>query len=133
VLTLEEKVKARHHMGYTSEAQAFTFILGVPASVQTSFMIEGALDKLLPEAEPLFRKIICRLDAIEEQIDRNQENVAVEKIGEVSVNLKEFQMLLERYRYQQNALGNLLCVQPNPFDQRWGAWSGGSRINVSVG
>jgi hypothetical protein len=135
MLTDQEKVRARHHTGYGGVQQAQTFVLGVPAGVQTAFMIEGALNRLMPQSEALFRDLLTRLDGIEVQILQDQPNLAASKVGSISVNLDEFKHLILQYQHWQGSLCNMLQVPPNPFDQRpfMGAgYGGGAGMNVSV-
>jgi hypothetical protein len=134
-LTELEKVDGRRHTGHLNVQQAATFVLGVPAPVQTQFPIEGAFTRLLPEAEPEYRRLIGILNDIEAQVLEDQDLLAIEKIDEITVNLQEFEMLLKRYKFWQGHLCNLLGIQPNPYDQRPGfgqGWSGGGGINVTV-
>jgi hypothetical protein len=131
MLTEQEKVRVRHHLGYLNVQQSQTFVLGVPAGVQTQFMIEGAMLRILPQAEFKVRDYLDRLDSVEQQILDDTENVAVESIGEIKVNLKEMKHLIERYEWWRRALANLFGTIPNPFDQRFQGWGPGS-INVSV-
>jgi len=133
MLTDQDKIRARHHAGYLNVQQATTFVLGVPAGVQTSFVIEGALDKLIPAAEPFFRSLLDRLDLIEQQIVDNTENLAVNKVDEIELRPDEFRELMRRYFHWQGSMCNLLGVPPNPFDQRFSGWNTGSGgINVPV-
>lgn len=131
MLTPDEKVRIRHHMGYPQVEQARTFFLGYPISVPTSTMIEGSLDKIQPGAEPLLRKLIARLDVIEEQMIDDLELLAVRKIDEIEINPDEHGSLIAQYKHWQLAMGNLVGVPPNPFDQRF--MSGGGGINAPVG
>jgi hypothetical protein len=116
--------------------QAQTFVLGVPAAVQTQFVIEGALNNLLPSALPLFEDLLAKLDVTEQQIFDNTPNVAVDRVDEIELRADELKQLILRYRYWQGGLCNLLGIPPNPYDQRpmlgagWG--NGGAGINVSV-
>ncbi len=123
-------------MGYMGVQQASTFFLGVPAGVQTQFPIETAFTKILPSAEPDFRKYLDHLDRLEEQVVENSENVEVSEVDEIKLNPKAFQGVIIRYQYWQGKLGNLLGVPPNPYDMRpylGAGWGGGSSgINVSV-
>ena len=135
MLTEQEKMSARRHMGYGGVQQASSFALGIPAGVQTAFMIEGSLNRLMPEAEPVFRDIIARLDGIEAQIAEDQGNIAVTKLGSLEINLEEFkQLITQQYVHWQGALANLLQCVPNPYDFRpWlGSGYGGGRLNASV-
>lgn len=129
------KVRGRHHLGYGNVQSSATFVLGVPAAVQTAFMIEGAWSRILPQAEEMFVQHLDRLDAVEAQIDEDMENVAVNKLGTIELREDEFKQLIIRYKHFQGALANMLQVPPNPFDFRpWlgGGYSGSSGINVPV-
>lgn len=129
-----DKNRARGHLGYGGVQTSSTFVMGVPAGVQTAFMIEGAWERILPSAEATFTKILDRMDHIEEQFEENQDDLAVKKIGEIEVNLEEYEGLLKRYFYWQGKLANMLQVPANPFDQRFQGTSGSAGgINVPVG
>ena len=135
-LTEEEKVDGRRHMGFLNVQEASTFVLGVPAAVQTQFPVEAAMNKLLPSAEQMFRKYIDALNGIECQLLENQENLAASKVGNIEINLEEFKGLMTRYKFWQGNLANLLGIAVNPFDQRPGFGSGysggGNGVNVPV-
>ena len=128
--TEQEKVKLRAHMGYLNVSQVQTFALGVPAAVETQFLIEGAMNRVLTEAELKCRELISILDSIEGQMVGDLELLSVIKIGGIEVNPQEQGMLKRAYKHWQAALGNLLGIVPNPYDQRF--LSGGSGINVRV-
>jgi hypothetical protein len=126
-LSEQEKADVRRHMGYGGVQQASTFDLGVPAGVQTAFLIEPAMQRLLPESEPVLRQYLTALNGVEQQILDDQPDYAAEKVGSITVNLREFQMLVEQYKYWQGNLGNLLQVPANPFDMRPNLGEGWSR------
>jgi len=129
LLTDEEKVKARHHLGYLNVQEAQTFFLGIPAGVQTQFMIEGAFDRVLPAAIPEFRRLLDVLDRIEEQAIGDLELLAIDQIDEIKINPKEHPRLWREYARWARALANLMGIIPNPYDQRWATGGG---INTSV-
>lgn len=131
-VTEEEKVRARHHMGYSGMQAVQTFRVGVPGPIQTAFIIEGNLNNILPQSEMLFRKLLEQLDCIEAQIEENQGNLAVSGVDEIQIRADEFEQLVKRYKWRQGELANLLQCPPNPFDMRWGSWGGGGGINVTV-
>lgn len=136
MISEEQRVRARHHLGYGGVQQASTFYLGVPAGVQTAFMIEGAWARILPSHEGRFEKLLQKLDKIEEQWEDDQEDYAAEKVGDITVNLNEFDMLLRQYKHWQGAIANMLQVPPNPFDQRPGlgvGYNGGNGRSIPVG
>lgn len=128
-LTDDEKVRVRHHLGYLNIQEAQTFILGIPAGVQTSFIIEGAMNKVLDAALPLVRRLLATLDTIEGQMVDDAELAAVNGIGDIEINQKEQAQLRDQYDYHRRGLGNCFGVVPNPFDTRF---EGGAGINVPV-
>jgi hypothetical protein len=130
-----DKVRARGHLGYGGVQQSATFLLGVPAAVQTAFMVEGTWARILPSHEARFRQLLDNMDGIEAQMLDDQGDYAAEQVGSIKVNLREFDMLIRQYRYWQGALANMLQIAPNPFDQRIGlgmGYNGGGGMNVSV-
>ena len=135
-LTAAEKVKVRHHMGYLNVQDAQTFTLGTPASVETQFIIEGAMNRVLAEALPLLREILSELDRIEQQRRCNRENIQVTQLGEISINStgpdRELRQLVQEYDYTVDALANILGCVRNPFDKRKGHFGTGG-VNVRVG
>ncbi len=127
--TDDEKASIRHHLGFLNVGEASVFILGVPGAVQTQFQIEGAMDRVLPAAEAIARRVITQLDEIEKQMGCNVENAAVNKLGNIELRADAFPELTKQYDYWRKSLANIFGVPPNQFDQRFG---GGGGINVPV-
>ena len=133
MITEQEKVACRMHTGYLGVASQSTFSLGIPAGVQTQFVIEGAMNRLLPQSEPEFRRHLKVLDLHQEQILENMPNVAATEVGTIKINPKAFRELVRQYRWWINSLCNLLGCVPNPYDQRFAQWNAvGGGVNVSV-
>jgi hypothetical protein len=130
-LTEPEKVRIRHHLGFMAVTQASTFSLGTPASLETQFIIEGALKNIPGESLDLIRSLIARCDGIEEQIGEDTENLAVLKIGSIQLNDHELADLMERYDYWRMGLANALGIVANPYDKRSGLGGGGG-LNIPV-
>lgn len=118
VLSEHEKVKVRHHLGYLNVQEAMAFHLGSPASQETMFIIEGAMNRVLAAALPQLRALLSTLDLIEGQMIGDLELLAVQQIGDITVNLEEQRKLRETYDYWVAALANLLGCMRNPFDKR---------------
>lgn len=132
-LSEEEKARIRHHFAYVNVSAVATFQLGIPAALQTTFMIEGAWDKILPAALPLVRKWLCRMDQVEDQVFGGLDLADVESTGNVKVNRKRLVELAQMYRIAQQSLGNILGVPPNAFDMRdWVNTGSGGGISVPV-
>jgi hypothetical protein len=117
-LTEAERVKIRHHLGYLNVAEAYTFVLGAPAGVETQFIVEGAMRRVLESALPEVRRILSILDQLEEQMVADHELLAVQALGEITVNPREQAQLTGRYDYWVGALANVMGVERNPFDKR---------------
>jgi hypothetical protein len=133
MITEEDKNRCRSHLGYLEVQDSQTFVMGVPAGVQTQFMIEGAFARILPSAERGMRKLLDRLDRVLEIIEESEENEQADAIGDIRLKDKAFLKLIRRYQWWQGMLANLLGVPPNPYDQRFVSWTGtGSGINVPV-
>jgi len=99
-------------------AYAYTFVFGIPAAVQTQFSVEGAMDRLLADAEPEMRRQIRILDRIEELDVEGLEDVEVEQIGEITIDAKFYEKRWKQYERWRRSLANLFGIAPNPFDQR---------------
>lgn len=129
-LSEDQKVKCRHHLGYPNVAEAATFALGVPANLEISFLIERAMNKLLPAGRTLLEQILGNLDTIEQQKIDDLELLSVEQVGEITINVREQLLLDVQYNHWAAALSNLLTVPRNPFDARLAV--AGNSINARV-
>lgn len=129
-LTDDEKVRIRHHLGYLNVDEASTFVIGMPAGVETQFMIEGAFSRLLAAAIPQVRKLLQYCECTEEQRFGAQPNAAVKKVDGIEMGGAEEQVLLSKnYDQWRASLANMFGVPPNPFDMRYGG--GGLNIRVN--
>ena len=118
LLTEEEMVRVRHHTGYLNVSEVGTFALGIPAGVQTQFIIEACMNKIIPAALPQFRRILTILDGIEEQMVGDLELLAVTSVGSINIDPDEQAKLQKAYLKWQGALCNMLGCIPNPYDAR---------------
>ncbi len=131
-LTPTQKVKIRHHLGYLGVSSVATFALGVPAATETQFMIEGAMEKLLPESLPELDRLLGILDGIEQQRLDDLELAAVDQVGEIAINQREQGQLLAQYNEWVEALANLLGSMRNPYDKRLPQNRSGGGLNARV-
>jgi len=134
MLTDDERVSVKHHLGYPNAVAIETFVLGVPAAMEPLFMLEGALNAIAPAAEERARQTLRRLDRLEQQIEDNADALVLSRADEVDFRPDEFEKVAQRYQYWQGELCNLIGVPgPNPFDARFAAGSGGVNIAVAHG
>lgn len=129
-LTPDAIVKCFHHLGYPNVGEISTFAFGVPAAMQTTFMIGGALVRILPNAESMVYDFIAKLDRAECAVDEFLETVSIAKAEDVEYRENAFAKIAQVYKMRQQALANLLGIVPNPFDQR--EWLQGGTISVPV-
>lgn len=128
-LTDDEKVRIRHHLGYLNVDEVSTFVLGMPAGVETQFMIEGSFSRLLGAAIPQVRKLLQYCECTEEQRFASQPNAVVKKVDGIEMGAAEEQEMLSRnYDHWRAALSNMFGVVPNPFDHRYA----GGGLNLRV-
>jgi hypothetical protein len=130
IIAENDKVRCRHHTGYLNVEAAQTFALGVPAPVQTQFMIEGAMNRILPQALPKFLEQLDRLDCIECEVFGSIDLASITSISEIVVRPDRLKELSRYYKIAQQGLTNMLGIIPNPNDQR--EWLQSAQINVSV-
>ena len=128
MLNDEVKNRCRLHMGNVMVQSSQTFVMGVPAGIQTQFVLEGSFDRLLPSAIPFLLRVLDNLDRILGRIMEVSENDEALEIGDIKLDPKAFQKLLRNYKFWQGTLANILGVPPNPYDQR----ESGGGINVPV-
>ncbi len=127
-----EKMRIRLHAGYLNVQEVATFVLGVPANIQTQYLIEPAMDKVLPEAEDRVRQYLGWLDQLEFQVFDDADTLVASKVGSIDLRPDEFENLTKRYLWFVDTLCNILGVMRNPFDKRFNDPSGGVGINVPV-
>ncbi len=135
ILTDEEKVRVRHHLGYLNVQEAQTFNYGIPAGVQTQFSIESAMDKILPQSAGLVREHLCILDGIERQAIGAYELVETSEVGDIKIDPEMHRKLFGTHGYMRwrASLANLFGVMPNPYDFRFVGMSGGVNAPVRHG
>lgn len=119
VLTDDTKSRIRMHMGYPGVRAAASFVVGFPATIETAFLIEKAMNEVRQEDEPQLLNILDVLDRLDQQdVDDVDVHVA-SRVGEIDVNPDEHRLIDRRYDRWLGRLENLLCVSRNPFDKRF--------------
>lgn len=135
-LTEDEKVRVRHHLGYLNVQEASTFVLGTPAGVETQFIIEGAFNRVLPQAMPKIREVLGNCDKIEEAMMCALGNLDANAVGGIQLNNQgrdnQQEQLHKAYEWHRQALANLLGIVPNPYDKRAGIYATGRSLSVPV-
>lgn len=80
-LTDIEKERVRYHTGYPSVASMASVQYGLPTVRQTAFLLELAMDQLLPSAVGRVREILQVLDSVEQQMVDAQKQLVADQLG----------------------------------------------------
>ncbi len=128
-LTPEERARIRYHLGYPNVQPYATFALGTPSSSESLFAIEGAFDKVIPQALPKIRELMAKCDETEEQRFEFQPDLEVSKVCDIELRPDAQRQLSNQYDYWRNGLANQLGVYCNPYDKRDNV---GPSLNSSV-
>jgi hypothetical protein len=132
ILSLQERAKVRHHLGYPNVSAMASIQLGVPKPLQTMFLVESAMDKVLEEYIPTIRERIATLDSIECQLIDGQKYLAVNRMGELEIRKEHLAMLESEYKRWAFRLAEDLGVPVYPFATRFKGSGPGGAGNISV-
>lgn len=92
-----EKERIRYHMGYLQVAPAASITYGIPAPIQTLFLVEAAMDRVIPSAEDRVRKIVTVLDEIECRMTGALDYLAVEQVDSITIRKDQIDKLEDEY------------------------------------
>lgn len=139
-LTEFDKERCRYHLGYLESEQAPSIQLGIPRPLQTIFLLELAIQQLITTelACARVRRILDRLDKIEDQLAAPLCMLGVEKLGELTLHPLRHKGLLvtdsieREYVRWAYRLSDVLGVGVYPYSDRFRRKGPGSMIAVSV-
>lgn len=131
-LTLLERAKIRHHLGYPNVSAMASIQMGVPKPLQTLFLVETAMDKILTEYLPILRTTIATLDSIECQLVDGQKYLPVNRMGEMEIRKEHLQQLEGEYKRWAFRLAEDIGVPIYPFSSRFKGTGPGGAGNISV-
>ncbi len=118
-LTVEERSRVRYHLGFPNVGYTTVLALGFPAGGHPAFLLEGAMDALLPQAEPQTRDVILQCDCVEAQMKEARSRFKAATVGEVVLrSTDEIENLEEQYRYWTDALVDIFGVNKNPYSKK---------------
>lgn len=132
ILTEEEKARIRHHLGYIQTNPVSSIQLGVPRASQAQFLVETAMNTVPDTAIGLIRKYVAVLDKIEDRLIDAPTRFEAEKLGEITLNKDEPDMLEREYRRWAQRLADDLGVPLNTYSERFRTGGGSMPLNVPV-
>jgi hypothetical protein len=117
--SVTEKVRIRHHMGYPNVAPAPSLSAGVPIPLQTMFLLEDAMNRVIAEAEPMVRQQVARLDTLDEDIFQSRVRMQASRVDEITLRKDEPDALEREYLRQAARLSEMLHAPLYPFAARF--------------
>lgn len=133
-----DRARVRHALAYIQVEPVSSIALGFPSAQQPMFLVERAMDRVIPDAIPKILQELCVLDQIECQMAEALCRLSAQQVGEVKLRndnseATEQDLLEKEYLRWAMRLADDLGVPLNPFSTRfrWGAGAGGV-TNVPV-
>lgn len=136
-LSEENKERVRYHLGYLNTSFAASITMGIPRPVQTLFLVEDAMQLIIPQAVPRVLCLLDTLDSIETQMRKAMGTLGVESAGELTLHPLRSQgklvtdSLEREYVRWADRLADTLGVPKYPFATRFARRGPGTNIPVS--
>jgi hypothetical protein len=80
-----DKERIRYHTGYQNVSPAASIQLGFPRASQASFLVEAAMERLLPPTVSRVLSIVTNLDTIEAQMMEANRRLKAQQLGELKL------------------------------------------------
>jgi len=117
--SVTEKARIRYHLGYPNVSAMASLSAGVPLPLQPMFLVEAAMDRVLPEAEALVRTLVARLDQTDEAIFQAQLRLQAERVDEITLRKDETDALEREYLRQAMRLSETIHAPVYAFSARF--------------
>lgn len=118
-LTEEEKARTRYHAGFPNIGTGAVIALGFPAGGHPAFLLEAAMNSILPQAEDKFREVLTQCECIERQMQEARTRLKAATAGSVVLRgREELEDLEDQYDYWTDALVDVFGVNKNPFSKK---------------
>ena len=125
LLTSEERLRIRYHLGYPLLNTGTDFRLRLPYEMSLDFSVERAMEELPDAAIPKVREVLGRCEDTDSNLFAAQGNLEAMSVGSIHLNPKEMTQRGREYRRWTQRLQSILAVPFGP-----GATSGGSPLNA---
>lgn len=131
-LSEDEKVRVRNHLGYPQVSQLASIQFGLPKPLQTAFLLETALDKIVEGALATVRHYLQVLDDTEARMLKAQKRLAVRRIDEIETREDEIERLDRDYVKWAHRLADLFGVPLYPFSTKFRRGLGAGAENIPI-
>lgn len=135
----QQKERVRYHLGYLGVESGAMLSFGIPASRQTLFLIENAMNQLMAVSVPRVLTILQVLDNIEKQLAEALCYLTADQLGELALaGSKDPRARLVTDRLEReyvrwaNRLADIFGVPKYPFSARTNAGGSGGAGNIPV-
>jgi hypothetical protein len=118
-LDTQERERVRYHMGYLSVQPAASITFGLPAPIQTLFLLELAMDKILPEAEDRVRRLLTVLDGIECRMIDGQNYLVATQLDQMYIRTDHIEALEWEYSRWASRLSDELGAPLYPGSHKF--------------
>lgn len=115
----EEKQRIRYFLGYPAVQSAAALSYGMVKPLQTLFLLESAMNLLLPIAEGKVRSILGVLDGIECRLVDAQDRLAAKSVDSLTMRPDETLALEDEYKRWANRLADILGVPLYAYSLRF--------------
>lgn len=110
----EDKERVRYHLGYSSVSAVPAYFMGFPRATEPQWLVEVAMNNVLPEGEMRVRQIVGVMDGLEQKLVEATGRFAAKEVGEIVLRDDECDLLRNEYAHWRNQLGSALGIFPNP-------------------
>lgn len=131
-LSKEEKESVRYHLGYLNVQPAAALQFGLPAPVQALFIVDSAMDRILPEGEDRVRQLIKVLDRIECLMIEGLDYLPANRLGDLEVRREHIDDLRKEYYDWAGRLAGQLGSPLYPYSIRFKGVEGRQVGNIDV-
>jgi hypothetical protein len=123
LFSLQDRARIRMHLGYPSVELAASVQLGLPSATQPLYLVENAMDLVLPEAADQIRQTVEVMDSILAQLVDANRRLKAMSVDEITLRTgtdpTEQDKLWEQYGNWATILSDQLGAPINPFSARF--------------
>lgn len=129
---LDEKSRIRYHMGYLQVQPAAALTYGIPVPIQTLFLLESAMDRVLPQAEDRVRRLITVLDDIECRMLDGQNYLVADQLSDITIRKDNIDKLEDEYCRWASRLADTLGSPLYPGAERFRRLYGSGPMQAGI-
>ena len=117
-LTDEEKAKIRAHLRFPVIDGRVALGLGLPVSTDTSYIVDSAMDRVLPQGVPMVRRCLAQLECLDAELVKLSKGTQVAGVTGVQLRPREaLEDIEDQQDYWRRRLADSLGVVVNPVAQ----------------